>query len=329
MLSEQEKTSVLGLKWLIQSDESTYEVKNSVETEKLTKRIILSKIGQLYDPNGYISPVVVKAKLLMQKLWQTNLDWDEAVSEELRQDWVAIGSKLKNLESIRIPRWLRTHERAEIQLHGFCDASAKAYGAVIFARITNVNGAISTSLLISKSRVAPIKVVTIPQLELTAAELLSNLYAYVASAMEYGELPYFLWCDSTIALQWMNKPLTDLKLFVANRVNKIRQNTNIERWFHIRTTDNPADLVSRGLFANDLWWNGPSWLKQDQPKWPKPLEWKSCRANADMELELKVHSIFVNHAELQITIGSKDRCDLLKFSNNLRRLTRIRGQHPK
>lgn len=176
LIQEQEKTSVLELKWLTRTDEFTYEVTCDEIPSKLTKRIILSKIGQLYDPKGFIAPVIVCAKMLMQKLWQSNLDWDLAVSQELKSEWNLIWNQIKCLEQIRIPRWLNTTKSSKMELHGFCDASAKAYGAVIYVRVERENEQAQMYLLISKSRVAPIKSVTIPRLKLAAADLLSQLY---------------------------------------------------------------------------------------------------------------------------------------------------------
>lgn len=329
VINEQEKTSVLGLKWLLNSDQFTYEVKCDEIAGKLTKRKILSKIGQLYDPNGFISPVIVRAKLLMQKLWQSKLDWDESVGKELRNEWVSIWENIKCLEKIRIPRWISAISLEKIQLHGFCDASIKAYGAAIYVRLIHEDGTIRTNLLVSKSRVAPLKKVTIPRLELAAAELLSNLYAVVSRAMEWQSVSYYLWSDSTIALQWLNKNPMELKLFVANRVKKICETTKKGRWFHIRTADNPADLVSRGIAANDivnnnLWWHGPQWLAQPEKNWPKPLDWKSIKPSADVDLELKVYTMSVLKGDLCISRdGSKERIKLLDYSNNLRKIVQI------
>lgn len=96
---ELNETLILGLK----SDEFTYEVKRAEFQGKFTKRNILSKIAQLYDPNGYIAPVITSAKYLMQKLWQAKIEWDTTVSIELSNEWNAIWSEIKSLEQIRIP----------------------------------------------------------------------------------------------------------------------------------------------------------------------------------------------------------------------------------
>lgn len=100
-----------------------------------------------------------------------------------------------------------------------------------------------------------------------AADLLSKLFKVVQASMELEGASYYLWSDSSITLQWLKKPISELKLFIANRVKRIRANSAVRNWHHIRTHDNPADLVSRGLLANgivniSLWWHGPSWLSR-------------------------------------------------------------------
>lgn len=141
-----EHAFVLGLKWLIQTDEFTYEVKSDEIMGKLTKRNILGKIAQLYDPNGYIAPVITSAKCLMQKLWQEKLDWDTPVSEILSNEWREIWNSIHSLEQVRIPRWLGVYSDVQIQLHGFADASKGAYGAAIYLRIIDLDGIISSNL---------------------------------------------------------------------------------------------------------------------------------------------------------------------------------------
>lgn len=181
----------------------------------------------------------------------------------------------------------------------------------------------------AKSKIAPIKKVTIPRLELGAAELLSKLYFSVKNAMGFQNVQYFLWSDSSVALQWMNKELCDLKLFIANRVKTIRKNSEIENWNHVRTKENPADLVSRGLEAdeivhNSLWWNGPFWLRKPQEEWPKSMKINQLQPLSDMITELKVHSVFQKFTDLQTFEPRFEKTtNLINYSNNLTKLQRI------
>lgn len=189
--------------------------------------------------------------------------------KDIETIWNSIWKPTNLLENIRIPRWLNIERNVNIQLHGFADAAKPAYGAVIYVRTESPNGTISCRMLAAKSRVSPVNTVKIPRLELAAADVLSQLIESVRNSMELKHVPYFLWSDSTITLQWINKPAHELKIFVQNRVNRICEYTDKNCWEHVRTDQNPADLISRGLQANELinnslWWNGPEWLSKPQ-----------------------------------------------------------------
>lgn len=333
-----ERTSLLGLKWSPKTDEFTFEVNDKkpkkapkhVLNQHPTKRDILSKISQMFDPIGLISPVIIMAKMLVQTIWRENLDWDDPVPTHIEQKWDQIWSSIKVIEQLRIPRWLGMENDTNWQLHGFADSSVEAYGAAIYMRVTDLKGKISCNLLIAKSKVTPLKTVTIPRLELAAAELLSNLYLVVSKSMCLEAIPYYLWSDNTTALQWMNKPLHELKIYVANRVRRIRENTKIENWFHVRTAENPADLVSRGLLAKDiinkkLWWQGPSWLIKPQEHWPQPLDINKCEHSPEAESELKVLSVSViKPKELDVLcVKSNERVPLIEYSKNLSKIIGI------
>ncbi|XP_055308391.1 uncharacterized protein LOC129572450 [Sitodiplosis mosellana] len=340
LFEEPNEPSVLGLKWQIKKDEFTYEVREQRMDDKLTKRTILSKIGRLYDPNGFIAPVITRAKLLMRKLWVSKLTWDEPVPVEIGHEWNSIWSTIVDLEQIRIPRWFGMECDVQLQLHGFADSSKIAYGCGMYLRVQKLSGHISCHLIASKSKIAPIKEVTIPRLELAAAELMSKFFIVVRDAMELKQIPYFLWSDSTTALQWLRKSLPELKVFVANRVKTIQELTNVENWRHVRTADNPADLVSRGLSAkeivhNDLWWHGPPWLLKPQEQWPEPLDVSKIQSSIEVQGELKVHIVSIADNDLTIFVkgitdeereGQREKKVLLvDYTNDLNSLIRVLG----
>ena len=263
----------LGVQWDSITDVITYKVIENFN-EKITKRTILSNIARLYDPIGLLGPVIVAAKLIMQLLWQSQTDWDESVPQYIHTAWFNLKNRLPALNEIKFPRKVVIKESVRIEIHGFCDASEKAYGGCIYFRSIDKDGKILTALLCSKNRVAPLKTISLPKLELCAALLLARLIQTVldATTLEFNDI--VLWSDSSITLQWISMHPHKLKTFVAKRASEIREITSTMHWRHVPTQDNPADILSRGLspvdlIKNDTWQTGPTWLKGDESKWPK------------------------------------------------------------
>ena len=163
-------------------------------------------------------------------------------------------------------------EKLTLQLHGFCDSSQVALAAVVYLRTVYVDTSVSTSMVIAKSRVAPMKTQTIPKLESCSAVLLSKLLTTVKE-QNINFQHIHAWSDSTIALGWINSSPHRLKTYVANRVVAITEKIPACYWRRVASTDNPADLGSRGttagaLIQSSLWWKGPSWLQQSPDHWP-------------------------------------------------------------
>ncbi|XP_026471164.1 uncharacterized protein LOC113375440 [Ctenocephalides felis] len=278
LFSEVDTVKTLGLAWNPCQDCFKISHIKVGETEVRkgfdTKRSVLSTIAQIYDPIGLISPVSVTAKLIMQELWRQNLGWDESLPQELQDRWVLFKRHLADLDNLIIPRKIFDSIPVTIQCHGFSDASLYAYGACIYLRATYADGTTSSRLLCSKSKVAPLKNVTLPRLELSAALLLAKLYRQIMTITKIQISESFLWCDSTIVLAWLKTDPALLKMFVSNRVAEILDLTPGIAWRHVGSKDNSADIVSRGvktpleLVECNLWWNGPAWLVEESCKWP-------------------------------------------------------------
>lgn len=208
------------------TDELTIAVKLDKPNKSITKRSILSEIAKLYDPNGFIAPIVVKAKMLMQSIWRLKeLDWDDDVPPNISNEWMEMYADLPLLSNFKTKRWLNTSKRSRVQIHAFCDASKAAYGTAIYVRIEDENKQVSCSLLSAKSRVAPLKEITIPRLELLAAVMASEQLEAIVQACEFEDAEITLWSDSMIVLGWIKKHPSDLKAFVSNRVQKIQEIT--------------------------------------------------------------------------------------------------------
>ncbi|XP_033231938.1 uncharacterized protein LOC117182932 [Belonocnema kinseyi] len=174
---------VLGILWSPSDDAFHFHI-NEVHDEISTKRSILSAVSKLYDPMGWLAPVTIVAKILLQKLWLQKLDWDHTLPSDLAQEWYDFCTKLPALSRISIPRWTFCgRDTNSIEIHGFSDASRLAYSAVVYSRIISESGEIAVKLLIAKTKVAPIKTVSIPHLELWAATLLTRLIPFVVSSL--------------------------------------------------------------------------------------------------------------------------------------------------
>lgn len=264
---------VLGLKWDPSSDCFLFSVKPSESA--CTKRTILSELARIFDPLGFLSPITIQAKCLIQKLWILGVNWDETPPIEVVQSWASYSDQLPQLADLRIPRKLTSRVAKSCELHGFCDSSETAYGAVIYLRYIDENGDIQVTFVCSKARVAPLKRISLPRLELCAAVLLADLYKYVCDTyLTHIQIDsVFLWSDATIVLHWLRSHSSRWATFVANRVSHIQEITPPEWWYHVSSGDNPADICSRGLFPsemlnNTLWWAGPCWLSQAKEFWP-------------------------------------------------------------
>lgn len=241
----------------------------------MTKRGILSEISSLFDPLGLLGPVIIIPEILLQEIWQLKMHWDESVPSNVHTRWIEFRERLEQLNELSVPRFVGGGgARSTVQIHGFCDASQRAYGACLYIRRRVNGGEFHSELLCSKGRVVLLKTISIPRLELCAALLLAQLWDKVRSSVERGVEEISLWSDSTITLRWISSCSRKWAVFVANRVGEIQRLTSISDWRHISSSENPADLLSLGLnpqeiLSSALWWRGPKFLKGDEDSWPQ------------------------------------------------------------
>ena len=245
--SQQEK--VLGVVWRKEDDVLTYKfaLKEDDACDQLSKRKVLSRISGIFDPIGYASAVLIQAKMRMQELWQEGYDWDEVLPPNLQEEWSLLFAELRKINNVTMPRCLSVCGSVGNPMFCvFSDASENAFGACIYIRWQVGENEFETRFVAAKSRVAPLKKLTVPQLELQAAVLATRLHQTVMKETRFQVERSIFMTDSSIVLGWIKSTTRKFKSFIANRVGEIQTNSDPSQWRHIPGDVNVADDVSRG-----------------------------------------------------------------------------------
>ena len=278
----------LGVHWHVEKDQLGFNV--NLPDHPLTRRGILSCVASIYDPLGLASPVILTGKQILQEMCREGTMWDDPLSEELLPKWKQWHQDLHLLNNVEVARCFKPHSfgnSKEIQLHHFADASLKGYGACSYIRMMNDSGEIHCALVMSKSRVTPLKTITVPRLELTAAVTAIKISQLLEKELHVDEVTHHFWTDSKVVLAYIANESSRFHVYVANRVQTIRNHSEPHQWHHIPTEQNPADLASRGctaseLVRNEMWFNGPRIL------WEPELPHIACNTElAEDDLEVR------------------------------------------
>lgn len=218
-----------------------------------TKRGILSATSSVFDPLGLAAPYVIKAKLIIQELWRRQIEWDSELPNDILQRWQGWKEGLKSSQTIMIPRWYGFHRdrRLKVQLHVFCDASEIAYGAVAYFRAVT-RGNVNVSFVLSKTRLAPIKALTIPRLELQAAVVGTRLRSKIVEEIDIEIDETHFWSDSRIVLHYLSSTQRRFSTYVSHRVAEIVSKSDVKEWHHIPGKMNVADDCTRGKDIQEL-----------------------------------------------------------------------------
>lgn len=300
----------LGVLWDTRSDTFGFQIDvDKLKRKPVTKRGMLSVAASCYDPLGLVAPCIVKGRAFIQELFRLKVPWDARVPDMIRERWERWLHDLRHLEDFRVPRCIspRGAEPAQIELHHFADASTKAYGTVSYMRTVYKDGSIHCALLTSKARLVPLKSISVPRLELTAAKLAVQVGQELSRALSV-EVANFYWTDSTTVLKYIQNVTTRFHVFVSNRLAVIHDGSSVEQWKYVPTELNPADLVSRGTDASslsdsELWKQGPAYL------WSTSDEWPMCPENMRLEKtdpEVKTSASAAFSAATTATTGTRD-----------------------
>ena len=295
-----EVSKVLGLEWNTKLD--CLSVKQSPMDTPSTKVDLLSRISSVYDPLGFHAPLTCQGKILMQQMWKLKTDWRDPIPENMLDDvqaWI-------NACNYKVP-FDRCIGKID-KLHVFADASEQAYAAVIYGQ----DGSGQPKFLVAKTRVKPLRVITLPRMELQAALLGATLYDSIRH--QFDSCKAYFYTDSEIVWKWIRSESSNYKVFVGNRISEIQNLTDVNNWLWTPGVQNPADLPSRAkwpLDENDerLWKYGPPYLQS--------LEFPAQPTFLAPEVEKK------RMLSLQVQSPTDQLIDINRFSNLSRLLNSV------
>ncbi|GBM61153.1 hypothetical protein AVEN_142694-1, partial [Araneus ventricosus] len=284
--SDKHTVKTHGLRWNPKEDCFNFTITPSASVP--TKRTILADIAKLFDPLGFLGSVIVKSKVFLQTLWLQKLEWDQELPHLEKVKWETLRDCLNDLTNVRIQRCILTDSIKLLELHGFSDASKDAFGAVIYLRCVTI---------------------------------LNHLISKAVSSLNLKIDKTYLYSDLTIVLVWIYTSPHLLKVFVSNRISRIHELRKDFSWHHVKTSENPADIISRGmihqqLMDNSLRWNGPQFLQQVTVEFSDEND---IPTDDDYLHELKRES----DKTLALTLDSTFLDSLLSISNNYSKLIHV------
>lgn len=307
-----EADKVLGMFWRTSSDTFQFILKLNETNMKLmngekvpSKREILRLLMSIFDPIGLITPVLIFAKILLQNVWRSKLTWDEEIDSEQHRQWISWSQSIQSLSNLSVPRWIGLSTKGtNIEVHTFVDASEDAFAAAVYFKVFSSTG-VQCSLITSKSRVAPLKSLSIPRLELQAAVLGSRLAKFVTqnSSPIHNFSKRFFWTDSETVMKWLFSDSKKYTQYVSCRVGEILEISKLDEWNWIAGRQNISDMGTKMKLFDEHelveWFQGPRFLKnQDYPV--RKSNFVSCEE--ELRPQKVIHQLAI-HDEAEFRVG--------------------------
>ncbi|XP_062541583.1 uncharacterized protein LOC134209602 [Armigeres subalbatus] len=280
--AEMATEKVLGMWWDTTTDTFTFKLSPKHDVELLsgaripTKREVLRTLMAIYDPMGLIANFLIYLKILLQEIWRSGCGWDDEISGKLVEKWTTWIEALPNVRQVSIPRCYRVITSAastnRVELHIFCDASENGIAAVSYFRFEE-EGTVECALIGSKTRVAPLKFLSIPRLELQAAVIGARFADCITKSHRIEISRRVFWTDSRDVICWLRSDHRRFSQFVAFRVSELLDTTQVNEWRWLPTKANVADEGTKwqrmpNLQPSSRWFHGPDFLRQPENEWP-------------------------------------------------------------
>ena len=300
-----EYESILGISWDLMSDQLTvnssperFLVNSPFSRTKIknnTKREVYSTLGKAFDPCGFVSPFTFTGKILLRDICENVKTWDTLLPERFLEPWQQFKSQLPYLSKFNCPRYVNLPDAITTNIVGFCDASQIGFAANIYFVTKNSSGEFKSNLILSKTRIAPKSVTSIPRLELCGALLLSNMMTHIKKTIpQVSNDSYFYFTDSLNVLYWLRSESFDWPVFVSNRLKQCLNCSEARNWKHVSTQENPADIPSRGCSLSSLcqdtvkrklFLEGPGFLEKDLTLYQSEVDIKVMPEGCKQEIK--------------------------------------------
>ena len=299
----------LGLLWNIEEDMFCFQV--PIDEKTVTRRNVLSFINSLYDPLGFLSPVIITGKVLLREIVDVSTSWDDVLSEEIQVKWNNWKDSLSPLNQVKIPRTYSSTSLSlahTIEIHIYADASELAISAVAYIVLESQDGQISTSFILGKSKLAPLSGHTVPRLELCAAVLAVEIKEIIQEQLDVEVSKWVFHTDSRVVLGYINNEKRRFYKYVSNRIEKIRRYSNPQDWHYIQTDQNQADIGTRCVSAqalmDSIWLKGPSMTTQLSEN---NETFDLVRPEADKEIKPTANTLKTNVTPTGLSISKFER----------------------
>lgn len=296
---------ILGMWWDTSKDCFTYKISTRYDEELIsgnrrpTKREVLRTLMMVFDPLGLIAHVLMFLKVLLQEIWRTPVGWDDPIEDSQYEKWLSWLEIFPQIAKVNIPRCYRVLTSAEeetvVQMHTFVDASENGFAATVYLRFENA-GTVECSLVGAKTRVSPLKFLSIPRSELQAAVIGVRFADMILKSLSINVSQRTFWTDSRDVLCWIRSDHRRYSQFVAFRISEILETTDVNEWRWVPTKHNVADEGTKwkrvpNLSSDSRWFHGPEFLLLKKEEWPvNPFPEKTTQEELRAHLLLHIQS---------------------------------------
>ncbi|XP_062703041.1 uncharacterized protein LOC134285727 [Aedes albopictus] len=288
--SESGAERVLGLLWLPKEDIIAFSSNQQLPDIAPTKRNILRCVMSLFDSQGILSHITIQGRMIIQDTWRNQTQWDEEVAEAIRLRWFRWIKLFEEVGQIRLHRsyfpGFTSAEVGSVELHVFTDASEEAFACTAYFRAT-IMGRVHVALVMAKAKVAPLKSLSVPRLELMGALLGARLAKAVKEYHTLLIVRRVMWTDSKTTLAWIQSQHRRYRQFVAFRVGEILDKTEATEWRYVPTQHNPADDATKwgkgpSPDVTSRWFRGPDFLYSPESEWPEQKSTQSLETDEEL-----------------------------------------------